>query len=106
MVDLFATIAGAYAPGPVIRAVPFRTRARPMPARKMDRRNWYWMATEQITDYCESTDPNQCFVEMNGEEAPIRVAVSVSIDWLDREYAKATFCPGLFRDETDMENLV
>lgn len=94
-----------YVPGPVIRAVPLRAKAAPLQVPMMNRKHWYKLATMEITDYSASDQYGQCFVEMKCERGPIRIATPVTVAWLDREFAKAMFCPVLFRDETDMEAL-
>lgn len=109
MADLFTpppSGTAAYAPGALIRAVPLRVKATPMPAPMMTGKHWYWLAAMAITDYQASTEPHQSFVDMTGDHGLIRIAVAASIKWLDRYYAEAMFCPVLFRDETDMEALV
>lgn len=107
MLDVSAAQAGrgtAYGTPVPLRAVPLRTKARPLQVPMMDRKHWYYMATADITGYEVSTDPDQCFIHMKKVAEP--VAVWWPIKYIDEQYAKAMFCPVLFRDETDMEALV
>lgn len=89
--------------GRSIRAIPLRSRSQPTRVPMMDLRNWYKLATADIVDYSSGINPSQSFIHIRGVNGPI--VVPVPVDWLDREYARATVHEFFFRDETDMSEL-
>lgn len=89
----------------MIEVVSFRTRARPMPVPMLDGKGWYRLATSAVRNFEESTQTHRSYIDMVGEDGPIRILVPVGVEWLDQQFAEATFCPVLFRN-TDDETLL